>query len=166
MPYDGRAVANLILDCAEKERIPMSNLVLQKILFFCHAWNLVEEGEPLVKHQFEAWQHGPVLQYIYRQFRNFEANPITSRATKLDPFDGTQKVVTVDLPDHVKDRVERVVSFYGKLQPWDLVELSHESGGPWDKVWHYDGKVNPGMKIQDDSILDFYSKADPSHRIQ
>lgn len=166
MAYDGRAVANCVLDIADKNNIQLSNLALQKVLFFCQAWHLVDTKEALIKNQFEAWQHGPVLQYIYRQFKKFESSPISERATGLDPISGQQKVIVDAFPEDVLNRIENVVTFYGRLEPWDLVELSHTKGGPWDKVWHHEGKVNPGMKIPNDEIASFYSRAIPQHRVQ
>lgn len=166
MSHDGRAVANWILDASERNGIGLSNLALQKIIYFCHAWHLVETGDPLIENQFEAWQHGPVLNYIYRQFKSFEARPITGRATAMNRFTGRQEIVQIDLPQNLADRLERIVRFYGKLEPWDLVDLSHESGSPWDKTWHFDGKVNPGMKISNEAIAEYYSKASPHYRVQ
>jgi len=84
MVYDGREIANFILDFCDKKNVRVSNLALQKILYFCHVWSLVKLDRPLIRHQFEAWQFGPVLQYVYREFKDFEKQPITSRAYKLD----------------------------------------------------------------------------------
>jgi uncharacterized phage-associated protein len=94
MTYDGRAIANCVLDLADAEGIQLSNLALQKIVYFCHAWHLVETGNPLVKTEFEAWQHGPVLQYLYRQFKAFENQPIRARATAMNPHSGKQELVS------------------------------------------------------------------------
>ena len=59
-PYDARAISNLLLDMAGAGGIPVSNLALQKLLYFAHARHLVEVKQPLVTGYFEAWQHGPV----------------------------------------------------------------------------------------------------------
>lgn len=166
MTYDGRAIANSVLDLAEESGISLSNLALQKVIFFCHAWNLVDTGEPLVKNDFEAWEHGPVLQYIYRQFRDFEKSAVRGRAKGLNSYTGKQEIISAILPQDILDRIRRVVAFYGRLNPWDLVELTHIKNGPWDKVWNHEGKVNPGMKISNADIINFYSKAAPEFRSQ
>lgn len=166
MPQDGRAIANLVLDEAQNMGIEISNLSLQKILFFCHAWHLVETDEPLIKHEFEAWQHGPVLQYVYRQFKACEDRAISQRATKLDPFTGKQIIVRTDLALETIERIRRVLSFYGRLSPWDLVDLSHASGGPWDEVFNSKSKINPGMKISHNAVKTFYSQAAKGRPIQ
>lgn len=166
MTYDGRAVANFVLEVAEREGLPLSNLSLQKVLFFCHAWHLVETGQPLIKQEFEAWKHGPVLQYIYRQFKDYESHPIKARAKALNPLTGASEVVQHRLDTDTIERLERIIAFYGKLEPWDLVDLSHEKGGPWDMVWHHGGRVNPGMKIPNQAIFEFYSKVTTGSRVQ
>lgn len=158
MTYDGRAIANAVLDAAERNDISLSNLSLQKVLFFCHAWHLVDTGQPLIKHQFEAWQHGPVLQFIYRQFKKFERAPVTERATRMNPLTGETEIARAEIDLETLERIDRVVTFYGRLEPWDLVELSHKKGGPWDTVWNNGGEINPGMKIEHDAIKEFYSK--------
>lgn len=56
MSLDGRAIANFVLDYCEKHARPVTNLSLQKIIYFCHVWSLVKLQKPLVKQQFEAWQ--------------------------------------------------------------------------------------------------------------
>ena len=79
MTHDGRAIANFVLDEADCIAVAVSPLALQKIVYFCHVWSLIGLGKPLIKQSFEAWEHGPVLQYLYREFRLFGARPITAR---------------------------------------------------------------------------------------
>ncbi len=75
MSVDGRSVANFVLDfCAERKRV-VTNLTLQKTVYFCHVWQLLVMHQPLVKHAFEAWQHGPVLSYLYRDFKEYALRP-------------------------------------------------------------------------------------------
>jgi uncharacterized phage-associated protein len=155
---DGRAVANFVLDYCDHHGRSVSNLSLQKIVFFCHAWSLTRLERPLIKHGFEAWQHGPVLQYLYREFKEFDDRPIASRARKLDPLSGQMQMVTYDFDGPTKALLDEVVDFYSQLTAYDLVALTHVRGGPWERVWHHGGTVNPGMKIDDDAIARFYSK--------
>lgn len=159
MSHDGRAIANFVLDACENGGKPISNLALQKIVYFCHVWSLIELKRPLVKHSFEAWEFGPVLPYLYREFKNFDRSPITSRATTFDPASGASRIVYYELDSETRVLLEKVVSFYSQLRASDLVKLSHAEGGPWDETWNHTGVVNPGMKIKEDSIVRFYSHA-------
>ena len=166
MGYYGRAVANFILDHCEAQGRSISNLAMQKIIFFCHAWSLIVLREPLVKQHFEAWEFGPVLQYLYREFRRFDRDAIKSRATKINPFTGAKEVVNYDFRPDTAQFLRSIIDFYSQLKPGDLVELSHVEGGPWHKVWFHHGKVNPGMKIDNDEIAAFYAKAPRPYILQ
>lgn len=159
MAYDGKAIANFVLDTCEKFDRPVSNLSLQKIVYFCHVWSLIELNRPLIKHSFEAWEFGPVLPYLYREFRKFDRSPILSRASTIDPASGASRIAKYAFDSETAVLLEKVVSFYSQIRAGDLVELSHAEGGPWDEAWNHAGVVNPGMKIKDDSIVRFYSHA-------
>src|SRR4051812_4161867 len=93
MTHDGRAVANFVLDCADRFGVSVTNLSLQKLVYFCHVWSLIDLRKPLIRHSFEAWEYGPVLQYLYREFKGLGASPIKTRARRLDPFSGRSEVV-------------------------------------------------------------------------
>src|SRR3954452_15975193 len=112
MAYDGRAVANFVLDYCAAHGRSVSNLALQKIVFFCHVWSLIQLKRPLVKHQFEAWQFGPVLQYLYREFKAYDRAPIEGRATRMSPQSGQVEVVPYDFDTETLALLEKTVAFY------------------------------------------------------
>src|ERR1700751_4482366 len=91
--YDGRGIANFVLDFCEGQGRGVTNLALQKLVYFCHVWSLIELRRPLVRHKFEAWEFGPVLPYLYREFNSFDRTPILGRATRIDPTDGKHRIV-------------------------------------------------------------------------
>ncbi|MEN3929602.1 type II toxin-antitoxin system antitoxin SocA domain-containing protein [Microvirga sp. W0021] len=157
--YDGRSIANFVLDFCDKEGRPITNLALQKIVYFCHVWSLIKLDRPLIRHKFEAWEYGPVLPYLYREFKKFDRAPIVDRATQVDPFSGKSQSVLYNFDSETKELLEQVAAFYTKLNASYLVELSHIEGGPWYTVWNHGGIVNPGMKIDDAQIKEFYKKA-------
>lgn len=157
--YDGRAIANFVLDLCESRGRTVTNLALQKIMYFCHVWSLIELRRPLIRHKFEAWEFGPVLPYLYREFKNYDRAPIVGRARQIDPADGKHRVVRYSLDPETESLLLEITAFYSRLRASDLVELSHAEGGPWHSVWNHGGNVNPGMKIDDAKIVEFYSKA-------
>jgi uncharacterized phage-associated protein len=166
MSFDGRAVANFVLDVCEAQGRTVTNLSLQKLVYFCHVWSLVKLDKPLVKQKFEAWQFGPVLQYLYREFKEFERDPITSRAKKIDPVSGKFDVVGYAFDEDTGQFLRKVVDIYSGITAGNLVELSHAKGGPWDQAWSHGGKVNPGMIIENEAIFNYYSALrEPSSRL-
>lgn len=166
IPTDGRKVANYILDFCEARGRSVTNLSLQKILYFCHAWFLVNWGKPLIRHKFEAWEYGPVLQYVYRDFQASGSSPISARATELDAATGKRLVARLEEDTEVTEFLNRIIDFYSQTEAGDLVRLSHAPGGPWDKVWNHKARTKPGMLIDDAAIREFYSTARSPFQIQ
>lgn len=166
MTHDGRAVANYVLDHIERSGGAVTPLALQKIVYFCHVWSLIELRRPLIRHSFEAWEHGPVLQYLYREFKRFGANPIRGRAQRLNPQSGASEQVPYAFDYETVELLNRVVDFYGRLPASNLVELTHAPDGPWHKVWHHGGGINPGMKIDNRDIQRFYARPLRSETVQ
>lgn len=159
--YDSRGIANIILDYCSDKNIELTNLKIQKIIFFCHAWFLVIAEKPLVKQTFEAWEYGPVLAHVYRQFNSFRGQPITGRISKLDIK--TNKLVTVEtnLEESDKALLSQIVDIYTRYSSNELVEMSHIKNGPWWNAWHHTAKVNPGMRIENIEIKNFYASFRP-----
>ncbi len=158
MTYDGRAVANFVLDQCDAQGVALSHLALQKIVYFCHVWSLIELGQPLVRQSFEAWEHGPVLQYLYREFKGFGSERVRGRACQMNPRNGQQEVVRYAFAEPTLELLTKVVAIYSRFSASTLRELSHAPGGPWDQVWHHGGKINPGMRINNLDIERFYSR--------
>ena len=155
--YDAREVANFVLDQCSASGREISNLSLQKIVYFCHSWSLAILGRPLFREQFEAWPLGPVMPYLYREFRDFGDRPITARAMKLNKSNGLKSVAEYAFSADVMDLLKQTTETYSKLTPFQLVELTHAANGPWEQVWHHNKKINAGMRIADELILSFYS---------
>jgi len=132
--YDARSVANLLLDLAGKKDRQLSNLVLQKILYFVHGQYMNVAGEPLVLGTFEAWQYGPVHPHVYAAFKKYGDNPIAGRAERVDPVTFRSTPVARIQDDAVIQLVDRSLSILLERSPSDLVSMSHAKDAPWDFV--------------------------------
>ncbi len=157
MKYDGREVANFILDYCEAIDIPVTNLALQKLMYFCHAWCLVSTGKPLLKQQFQAWKFGPVVEHVYNEFKAHKESPIKTRAKRMDFVLGDYEEVHYEFDANTLSIIKSVINFYGRLPAYQLVELSHAQDSPWCKVWNNTKTAHAGMKISNKDIKEFYS---------
>jgi uncharacterized phage-associated protein len=132
--HDPRSICNLILDIADNAERPITNLALQKLLYFAHGLHLIETKQSLVSGFFEAWQFGPVHPIAYRAFKSAGVDPIHFRASLEDPFTHT----VVPLPEctdgEVRDHIRRIVVMYAGMTPGRLVEVSHAKGAPWQFI--------------------------------
>jgi len=131
VPHDPRSICNLILNEADRMARPITNLALQKLLYFAHGLHLVETKTPLVTGFFEAWQYGPVHPIAYRAFKSAGAKPISFRATIQDPFTRAVQPLPECTDPDVAGRVGRIVTMYAGMTPGRLVEVSHAKGAPW-----------------------------------
>lgn len=154
-PYDPRGIANLLLDEADRVGIGVTNLALQKLLYFAHGFFLNETRQPLVKGYFEAWQFGPVHPTAYQAFKRAGADPIAFRAHGQDPMTGMPTTIALPEASAVRLLVQQVLNSYGKLSAGRLVDLSHAKNSPWhfvvDKART---EVAFGLRIPDSVILD------------
>lgn len=133
-------------------------MALQKIVYFCHVWTLVEKGVPLIRHDFEAWEHGPVLPYLYQEFKGCRNEAITIRASKLNMQTG-ERIFAGTVEDGVlQEFLRKIIDFYAPMGAFELRNISHIENGPWEQAWNHRGEINFGMKIGNDSIRDFYAK--------
>lgn len=97
-----------------------------------------------------------MLPYVYRDFKLHGDGRITSRALSLNLESGQRELAKVEIPIEKKEFLDSIIDFYGRLDALDLVKISHVAGGPWDQVWGHAGKANPGMRINNQTIGDFY----------
>lgn len=161
--YDVRDIANFILEFAEGRGLKLTNLALQKLLYFAHGWFYAIYEEPLIKNKFEAWKYGPVQRVIYDQFKSFRDAPLRDiRATYINPLTGdpVYREPHIDL-DH-GNLVRGVLEKYERFTASQLVEASHVEDGPWEYVWQQaEDSIYPGMKIPDALILDHFKRLNP-----
>lgn len=122
-------LAWFILRRCSNNGTPISNLHLQKILFFLQRDSLQNSGSPLFSESIEAWQYGPVIPTVYNNFSYYSAMPIIP--TNSDP--NPQLGLSANLIKKIDNLAEQ--------NPWSLVERTHVQGGAWDRVFN-DGLGN------------------------
>jgi uncharacterized phage-associated protein len=154
---DARALGNFILDAADRCSIGVSNLALNKIMYFSFGQYYKNYKCYIFQDKFEAWQYGPVIPEIYHQFKIYENKKIESRATKLNFKSGINEIVNYYFDQDKADFLSETIGLYLKIDPGRLVDWSHEKGGPWSKVWNHDGISNPGMVIPPESIALYFA---------
>ena len=131
---DARAVANLILDLADRDQKDVSNLVLQKLVYFAHGRFLTETGQPLVSGEFEAWQFGPVHPHVYNAFKQHGSAPIRGRAEIVNPVTSQRRPIPPIADGAVREMIEDVYRSLKRRSPASLVTVSHAKNAPWDFI--------------------------------
>ena len=157
-PYDGREVANFLLDYAESRKVELTQIPLLKMLYFCHGWYLVYKGAPLIKNEFEAWENGPVVRVVRDAFKHFGKKKITGRARRLDLNTGEFEVVLPNISEDDQAFIVQIFEEYQAYSLWELRDLTHEAGSPWDKLWNSVGPVARfGLRLKNEEILQHFA---------
>ncbi|MBE9098073.1 SocA family protein [filamentous cyanobacterium LEGE 07170] len=110
-------VADYFIWLANETGSFISNLKLQKLVYYAQAWYLAIYEKPLFNEDFEAWIHGPVIPDLYSKYKNFGWRPI-------------QEDVEPDLPDDIESFLEEVADEYFACDAYELEKMTHLED-PW-----------------------------------
>jgi uncharacterized phage-associated protein len=116
-------VAKYFLALAQDCQEPITNLKLNKLVYYTQAWHLALSGSPLFEDEIEAWVHGPVLPVLYDAYKQFRWNPITISDLDLKE---TKQQFTLDQQDLLDD----IAEVYFPETAYALEQLTH-SEDPW-----------------------------------
>jgi uncharacterized phage-associated protein len=153
--YDARAVANYFLELADLERIPITPMAMQKLVYFAHGWMLATYGRPLISQRIEAWDYGPVIADLYHAFKRFGNLRITEPAHVQ--MTGTTFRVTLSRIPKNQDRevaslVRKVWETYKHFTAIQLSNMTHMPSSPWSIA-----RENNQPFIDDDVIKEYFS---------
>lgn len=119
---------------------------LQKLLYYCQAWNLVINNKPLFLDEIRAFENGPAIPsvsmqhkglfYVYPRFISGDSSRLSEMGTSL---------------------VDSVLSAYGGLSGEQLVALTH-SEDPWRDCYNLHTGIDSSALITDASMQNYYSR--------
>lgn len=142
-------VANLFLRLGERDGVSISNMKLQKLLYFAQGHCLGSFNRPLVDEAPEAWQYGPVFPSVYHAFKQYGSQTITQLAAQYSPFDQELHPYPAEVAAEDMPLVEAVWNAYKDRSPIQLSEMSHAPGGPWDTVFRTSEFRNADLSADD-----------------
>jgi uncharacterized phage-associated protein len=150
-PY--RLIADYFIALSNEVQSPITNLKLQKLVYYAQAWNLAILKKELIQEDFQAWVHGPVIPSLYNDYRHFGWKPII----REDLGSGLAPIENELAPD-VKRVLSDVVYEYFALDAYELEKLTHNED-PWILTRKGLSKDEPSERIIDKRlIMDYYSK--------
>ncbi|MHB1664947.1 MAG: Panacea domain-containing protein [bacterium] len=116
--------------CDEEAGDTISNLKIQKLVYYAQGFYLALYGKPLFNEKIEAWMHGPVVPVLYDEFKNYGSSSITiPEDVNFDKY-----------PEDVKEILDDIYNVYGQFSAWKLRELTHNES-PWKNTPEGKGSV-------------------------
>ncbi|KAB5607628.1 Panacea domain-containing protein [Bifidobacterium jacchi] len=136
----------------------MTNLKLNKLVYFAQAVSLKQHGAPLFSDDIQAWSYGPVEPVVYRTFQKYGKSVIRHP-------EGSYEVSA-----QLHEVAQQVMQTYGELTAFDLVRISHREGSAWKRVYEPNANnvITPGL-IQSscdgtvDGVMDGTLAAEVAH---
>lgn len=138
MSYNVFDIANKIIVKGSYSDVgePISNLKLQKLLYYMQGFHLAFFNTPLFDEEIEAWQYGPVVPEVYKKYRVFGNTGITPEE------------VVITLSDEEESLFDEVYSVYSEFSAIGLMNLTHQES-PWKNA------PNSGV-IEKDVMKEFF----------
>ncbi|QPL46476.1 SocA family protein [Halomonas sp. A40-4] len=133
-------IANYLIakaSSSDGEHSKLSNLKLQKLLYYVQGFHTVLLKRPAFDDRMEAWMHGPVVPSAYHYYKAYGNGQIPP-AMPLEE---------VDIDDQTAELVDEVFNVYAQHSAWHLRNLSHEED-PW--MNRFDSEIGSSeIKIED-----------------
>ncbi|MDE0243336.1 MAG: DUF4065 domain-containing protein [Candidatus Kaiserbacteria bacterium] len=102
--------------------VRITNLKLQKVLYFAQAYYLAKFKRPLFSNKIEAWEYGPVVPKVYEDYKKHKSNPIISEKDASS------------LSDKDKEIVKNIWDAFGGYSAGRLVDITH-AHTPWKEAY-------------------------------
>lgn len=116
-------VARFFLAFANECGDLVTNLKLNKLVYYSQAWHLALWGSPMFDEQIEAWVHGPVIPALYAEYKKYGYYPIIEKDLDLEEIKHHFSVQQQDLLDDV-------IEVYFPKSAYELEQLTHNEE-PW-----------------------------------
>lgn len=158
MNYNVLDVSRYIINYSNKKDYGISNLKLQKVLYFVQAYFLIQTNYPCFNEKIEAWDFGPVVPKAYCEYKQYGCCdiPTTKSFIMIDKDNiwnsKRVKFKEIAISDDDKSLIDKVVDKFSDYSATDLVELSQRQT-PW-----IDAIVsNQSNEITNKSIFEYFN---------
>lgn len=136
--YDVQLIARYVIHrCTQNER-PISNLKLQKILYFVQANFLVGMDKACFPDDIEAWNHGPVVPAVYFKYMIFGSTNMPDQGD-----DGFELITKQD-----KDHLDAIIDAAAKYSASWLEKITLRQK-PWINAYKRNNKVIKRSEIKE-----------------
>ena len=132
--------AYILKECGE-----MTTMKLQKLVYYCQAWHLVWEEEPLFHERIQAWANGPVAPDLYEEHKGL------FKTAKLKR--GTPRALNAAQ----RGSIDAVLKTYANKSSQWLSDLTHREL-PWAEARVGLGPGERGQReISQATLAEYYS---------
>lgn len=143
MSFSSLSVANSFIELARNEGKVLSNMQLQKLVFFAHGYVLAFLNKELTNDTAKAWTFGPVYPVLYNSLRHFGSHGTDQ------PLPGIPEISQSSDEFQIIQNVWNAYKFHTAST---LSRISHNIGSPWHQIW----EINKFGEIPNNIIRTYY----------
>ncbi|TBN16334.1 Panacea domain-containing protein [Hyunsoonleella pacifica] len=155
--YNPITIANYFIYKAIDLGEQITPMKVLKLVYISHGWHLALRKRPLITEQTEAWKYGPVIESVYKAFKDFGKGDIDT----LRFFTLKDKMEFSELLSNDSDVkfLEKIWSTYKSYSGIQLSSLTHMRNTPWYTIWHEKGgSLTNGAIIPNSLIRSHYEE--------
>lgn len=125
----------------------VTNLKLQKLLYYAQGWHLANFHQKLFDEPIEAWRYGPAVRTVYEKYRIYGAQPITETVLEED---------LSDLNEETASFLDEIWAVFRGYSGTELIYATHQEM-PWKTAWKESSKnKNIGCEIDSTLLESFF----------
>lgn len=143
-------LSNNILYRARKEKVPVTPMKLQKLLYYVCVKYMKDTKEYPLSEPFEVWQYGPVIPSVYSEFKPYGASEIENFARNAK---GKAKMIDEDEYPELHGALEYVWHTMKGFSGTALSERTHQKGSGWYAAFQRSDEVIKEEDILNDATL-------------
>lgn len=159
--YNVLDICRFIINYCDEKDYSLSNLKLQKILYFIQAYFLscTDSKKPCFKEKIEAWTFGPVVPVAYHEYKQF-GNTNIPRVTHYIEYNENNfwKSKVMQYHDDIicngdKEIIEKLVDKFAKYSTTALVNITYHQT-PWMNAY----KQGHNHIISNEAIKNYFDE--------
>lgn len=136
-------VANYFIWLANTLSGSITNMKLQKLVYYAQGYHLALYSEPLFAEQIRAWAHGPVAPPLYHEYSVYGSKAIPSpEGFDVSAYSG--RVILL---------LDEIYAQLGHFSAWELRERIHGED-PWKEFYPQEVITQDAMKAYFKKLLD------------
>lgn len=141
MAYDVNEIAKKIIAKVDIDAGDViTNLKLQKLLYYVQGFYLAVFDKPLYDDEIEAWMYGPVVPSVYDYYASQGKSPLYN----------DDSYTPISLAEEEEDLFNQVYDAYGQFSAVKLMNLTHEET-PWKST-----EIGKGNIISKKILKDYF----------
>lgn len=141
--YDVLDIARYIINKCNEKGIIISNLKLQKLLYFVQGYMLALTGNRCFPEKIEAWDCGPVCPNAYHEFKRYGAMNIPPIKEYLEVSFDSQDNISWDkvqydpymIDSDTRKIIDAIIDNFAHLSATRLVDITHNQL-PWHETYY------------------------------